>query len=198
MGWNGSCCLSSADKLLTLRQEWAIVEGGEGSSCDGRGFRFSESIDSKKMRGEVMGILRIRRMKSKKGLTLIELLIVIVIVGVLAAVAIPTYSGYMERARRADAKTALEQLRAAQEMCRAEVGRYARDGDARFGANALAALRTTFGGPGATSGDYAITMVATTATFTGTATPNTSRQTPDGALTIDQNGTKLPAAKWAK
>ena len=67
-------------------------------------------------------------MKSKKGITLIELLAVILIVGILAAVAIPSYTGYMQRARRADAKTALEQVRAAQEMWRAERGCYALDG----------------------------------------------------------------------
>lgn len=128
-------------------------------------------------------------MKSTRGLTLIELLVVIVIVGVLAAIAIPTYSNYMIRARRADAKTALEQLRAAQEMRRAERGSYE---------SSLAALQTTWGAPATGAGDYTITMVATTATFTGTAAPNTSRQTPDGALTIDQDGVKLPANKWAK
>jgi type IV pilus assembly protein PilE len=60
-----------------------------------------------------------------KGITLIELLVVIVIIGILAAVAVPVYTGYMQRARRADAKTALEQIRAAQEMYRAEKGKYA-------------------------------------------------------------------------
>jgi len=135
-------------------------------------------------------IFRIQRMRSKKGLTLIELLVVIMIVGILAAVAIPTYSNYMIRARRADAKTALEQLRASQEMRRAERGSYTTD---------LVGLRTTWGAPAATVGDYNITMAATTATYTGTATPIPGgRQAVDGALTIDQNGLKLPADKWAK
>ena len=62
--------------------------------------------------------------KSSKGITLIELLAVVAIVAILAAVALPVYTGYMQRARRADAKTALEQLRAAQEMFRAERGSY--------------------------------------------------------------------------
>ena len=168
------------------------LEGGKGR---GRSMAavpiFPNLIDSQKIRRGIMQMFRIRGRKSIRGLTLIELLIVIVIVGVLAAVAIPTYSGYMERARRADAKTALEQLRAAQEMRRAERGSYAVTAD-------LVALRTTWGAPAATAGDYTITMVATTATYTGTAAPNTSRQTPDGALTINQDGLKLPAAKWAK
>jgi type IV pilus assembly protein PilE len=137
-----------------------------------------------------MGISKIQRIKCRKGLTLIELLIVIIVVGILAAVAVPMYTNYMMRARRADGKTSLEQLRAAQEMRRAERGSYETN---------LVALRTTWGAPGATVGDYNITMpVATATTYTGTATPNTSRQTPDGALTIDQDGVKLPVDKWAK
>jgi type IV pilus assembly protein PilE len=55
----------------------------------------------------------------RKGITLIELLVVITIVAILATIAVPMYTGYMIRARRADAKTSLEQLRAAQEMRRA-------------------------------------------------------------------------------
>jgi type IV pilus assembly protein PilE len=136
-----------------------------------------------------MKIIAFRTLKSRKGITLIELLIVAVIVAILAGISIPLYTGYMQRARRTDAKTALEQLRASQEMRRAERGSYLTD---------LVALRTTWGGPPSPSGDYNITMVATSTTFTGSATPNTARQASDGALTIDQNGTKLPADKWRK
>ena len=131
-------------------------------------------------------------MKVNKGITLIELLVVIVVIGILAAVAVPMYTNYMIRARRADAKTALEQLRAAQEMRRAERGSYLAD---------LAALRTTWGGPAATVGDYNITMVVPTGTtFSGTATAFTTRQSVDQAvpLTINQDGVKAPADKWAK
>ncbi len=135
-------------------------------------------------------------MKKEKGFTLIELLIVIVVVGVLAAIAIPLYTSYSQRARRADAKTALEQLRASQEVFRAENGRYAND--AKDG-NALNVLKTNWGGPPATTigGLYNITMVSNDTTFTGTATATGSQST-DGNLTIDQDGVKQPLEKWTK
>ena len=134
------------------------------------------------------------RTRSNKGFTLIELLIVVAIIGILAAIAIPMYSNYMVRARRADAKTALEQLRAAQEMRRAETGSYS---------TSLAQLQTTYGVPIVAgppgSADYAILLNSATATgFLAQANPTSSRQISDGSLFIDQNGVKTPAAKWAK
>jgi type IV pilus assembly protein PilE len=130
-------------------------------------------------------------MCGRKGITLIELLVVIMIVGILASIAIPIYRGYMQRARRADAKTALEQIRASQEMRRAEYGSYS---------TSLAALQTSWGGPASQVGDYAISLDAggTATAFTGRAHPTTSRQSSDGDLTIDQLGTKAPADKWAQ
>ncbi len=134
-------------------------------------------------------------MKKEKGFTLIELLIVIVIVGALAAIAIPLYTGYSQRARRADAKTALEQLRASQEVFRAENGRYANDAK---DANALTVLRNNWGGPPPTAGPYYnITMVSTDTSFIGTAAATGSQST-DGNLTIDQDGLKQPPEKWTK
>ena len=128
-------------------------------------------------------------MVSNKGLTLIELLIVIVIIGILAAVAIPSYTGYMQRARRADAKVALEQLRASQEMFRAERGSYSIN---------LVELVNTWGVPNM-SGDYAILLTNSTATtYVGEAQPNVARQLSDGSLFIDNLGNKTPADKWAK
>jgi type IV pilus assembly protein PilE len=139
-----------------------------------------------------MKIMVDHKLKSEKGITLIELLIVAVIVAILAGISIPMYNGYMQRARRADAKTALEQLRASQEMRRAERGSYS------VVLN-LSELQTTWGGPPTISGDYTISMVATSTTFTGTATPTAGgRQVADGALTINQDGVKLPADKWRK
>jgi type IV pilus assembly protein PilE len=129
-------------------------------------------------------------MKSQRGITLIELLIVIAIVGILAAIAIPTYTGYMLRARRADAKTALEQIRAGQEMRRAERGTYTND---------LTALRNTWGGPATPAGDYNLGFLAANAnSFTAQAVPFTARQIPDGNLFINHRGDKWPADRWRR
>jgi type IV pilus assembly protein PilE len=42
-------------------------------------------------------------MKNEKGFTLIEMMVVVIIVGVLAAIAVPTYTGYVKRATTAEA-----------------------------------------------------------------------------------------------
>ncbi len=52
---------------------------------------------------------------NQRGVTLMELLTVILILGILAAIAFPSYRTYLIRAQRAEAKTALLQLQAAQE-----------------------------------------------------------------------------------
>ena len=46
-------------------------------------------------------------MYKQRGVTLIELLTVIVVIGILTAIALPSYSSSMRKTRRADAKVAL-------------------------------------------------------------------------------------------
>jgi type IV pilus assembly protein PilE len=139
-------------------------------------------------------------MRSNKGITLIELIIVIVVVGILAAIAIPTYTSYMQRGRRTDAKTALEQLRAAQEMRRAEQGGYSTN---------LTELQTTWGVQSNPVGDYNLQwangFALTANSFTAQAVPFTARQLSDGSLFInnldqkwDSNGVYYPTGKWAQ
>ena len=51
---------------------------------------------------------------NQKGFTLIELMIVIAIIGILAAVAIPMYSDYTKKARTTEAPTSLKEIAKAQ------------------------------------------------------------------------------------
>jgi type IV pilus assembly protein PilE len=50
-----------------------------------------------------------------RGITLLELLIVLIVVGIIAALALPGYRGYMLRVHRSDAMTSLLQVQAAEE-----------------------------------------------------------------------------------
>ena len=56
-----------------------------------------------------------KQLNNKKGFTLIEVMIVVVIVAILAAVAIPSYQDSVRKTRRADAKEALMRIAALQE-----------------------------------------------------------------------------------
>jgi prepilin-type N-terminal cleavage/methylation domain-containing protein len=60
----------------------------------------------------------------KKGITLIEMLVVVAIIGILAMIAIPGYVGQQKRAARSEAYSNLQNLRLVEEQFFAENGRY--------------------------------------------------------------------------
>ena len=62
--------------------------------------------------------------KNQGGFTLVELMIVVIIVGILAAVAIPMYQGATERAKASEAVAALGTIRGAMRVYYAEHGTY--------------------------------------------------------------------------
>jgi type IV pilus assembly protein PilE len=70
----------------------------------------------------MIGAIAVKR--RHQGFTLIELMIVVVIVGILAAIAYPSYSAYVERARRADGKSALLDAAQRLERCHTQTNTY--------------------------------------------------------------------------
>lgn len=136
-------------------------------------------------------------MKLQKGFTLIELMVVVAIVAILAAIGYPSYRDYMIRSHRSAAQGFMLKIASREEQYLL---------DARTYANSLATLGLTQ--PVETTGKYSFAIaVATAATdpgyvagvalpqYTITATA-TGGQVADGNLTLDSSGTKTPAAKW--
>ncbi len=64
----------------------------------------------------------------REAFTLIELMIVVAIIGILAAVAIPAFRSYIYRSQVSEAYTFLGEVKQRQEAYRAEFGMYAGDG----------------------------------------------------------------------
>lgn len=124
------------------------------------------------------------------GFTLIEILLVVAILGILAAIAYPSYLDQIRKSRRAEGKGLLMETAQALEKCRALYGAYNPQDAAN---NDLCPAETAVTGAGISSpgGFYVVTATAgpTATTFTLQAAPQ--QADPEcGNLTLQQNGTQ--------
>jgi len=141
--------------------------------------------------------------KFDQGFTLIELMIVVVIIGILAGIAYPSYTKSVRKSKRSDATTALINLKLAQEKLRTNCPFYAQillnagAAGATCGANAGA---TDLGYTSANSsmGHYVVAISAGTASgtaYTATATAQGDQTNDTGCtvitLTVSAGGDNL-------
>lgn len=121
------------------------------------------------------------------GFTLIELMIVVVVIGILAAIAYPSYQEHVRKARRADAQTALLEL--AQFMER----HYTANGKYLTAANAAPGLPFSAAPKDGTTKYYDLS-------FSGapTASSYTLSAVPKGAMAGDTCGTLTLSNTGAK
>jgi type IV pilus assembly protein PilE len=122
----------------------------------------------------------------QRGMTLIELMIVVVVVAILASIAVPSYRSYVLRTHRTEAKSALLALAAQQEKFYVQNNRYADTAEIDD------APPTGLGMPTTTeNGWYTIAIVdgdAAAFSATATATGGQSEDTHCASFTIDETG----------
>lgn len=138
-------------------------------------------------------------MDKQHAFTLVELMVTVAIVGILAAIAIPSYQGSIMKSRRADAEGALAGLANAMERHFTQANTYCDAGGAD-GANSCGAAGTNDSGspsiypaqsPASGTAAYNLTITVTATTYTLSATP-TGAQANDkcGTLTLTHSGVK--------
>lgn len=127
-------------------------------------------------------------MKAQKGFTLIELMIVVAIIGILAAIAIPAYNDYTKKARFSEVMSISDAYKTAVALCFADLGTLTGCDAGTNGIPAAAAATNNLAG-GMTVTDGVITMTGTAAAGSWTSVLTPALNAAGSAIIWTQSGT---------
>lgn len=133
--------------------------------------------------------------QSVSGFTLIELMIVVVIIGILASIAYPSYQGYIEKGKRVDMMAEMQQIGSRIEANKITYKRYDRIPLSEIFSNTVSGAGTTFPSTGTALYNISISPVSGSnlngRNWTLTANPILGTQMEgDGVLTLNFEGEK--------
>lgn len=133
-----------------------------------------------------------------QGFTLIEMMIVVVIVAILAAIALPSYQNYVVRSARVQAQAELLELSSLQEKIFLNSNAYCASVTAAYNATSAGGLGRTSGKTNDGRYDLALDITTPSQTYVLTATPvSGGTQDGDGNISISESGQRLwGTASW--
>ena len=130
-------------------------------------------------------------MNNIKGFTLVEILIVVAIIGILSAIAYPSYQSSVMKSHRSEGMELLFQVMEAQENFYSDNLTYSTDLDGQLGYSADPVVSTSEYyqvSAAACGGGIGRCVVLTATAING--------QIPDGNLTLNSRGERTPADSW--
>ncbi len=130
-----------------------------------------------------------------RGFSLLEVMVVVALIGILSMVAIPSYSEYVVRTNRAEAKDLLSDVAFQQERFNTRNRTYTTNmTDLGYAADPIVSASGFYSVDGAACANSTIQACVLL-----TATPVAgTQQADDGTLSLDSRGNRLPLLKWEK